>query len=67
MPTEVEPVELEQVTRERYGKYMLEGSFFAYMDAISENGNTNILTVKDPQNYTLVDSIDSLDARYLSV
>ena len=36
------------------------------MDSIYENGQTNIYTIKDPANYTLVDAIDARTARYLS-
>ena len=36
------------------------------MESVSLNGDTNILTIKDPSNYTLEDAVDSLTSRYLS-
>ena len=45
---------------------MTDNSIFQYMESLSDSGETNIFTLKDPQNYTLVDAIDSFSARYLS-
>ena len=66
LPTEVQPATLEQITRENYSQFMTDRSIFEYMESLSDNGETNIFTLKDPQNYTLVGAIDSSIARYLS-
>ena len=36
------------------------------MESVGSNGDTNILTIKDPKNYTLEDAVDSFNSRYLS-
>ena len=45
---------------------MTEGSYFEFMEKFAEGGQTNIFTVKDPSNYTLVDAVDARTANYLS-
>ena len=57
---------LEQITKDTRSEFFTEGSFFEYMDSVNEDGQTNIYTIKDPANYTLVDAIDARTARYLS-
>ena len=66
LPMQLQPVVLDQITRERYSQYMTEGSYFEFMEKFAEGGQTNILTVKDPSNYTLVDAVDARTANYLS-
>ena len=68
MPVEVQPVTLEKISRAEHSEFFAEGNFLEYMESLSADGLTDVLTIKDPHNYTLVDELDNIEtSRYLSL
>ena len=61
MPVEVQPVTLEKISRAKHSEFFTEGKFSEYMESLSIDGLTEVLTIKEPYNYTLVDELDNIE------